>query len=131
MTTALVKITADNKPAKRAKPAKKSAKSAKSAKKPAAKKSAKAAKPAPTDAMLDRVIDLVDDANDAICDLDDASVADTVDEYYAAVAEASKKLARVMRGMAALASKLDPAAYAPAQEKARQLPVDAAPKMMH
>mgnify|MGYP003347709670 FL=1 len=130
MTTALVKI-ADNKPAKRAKPAKKSAKSAKSAKKPAAKKSAKAAKPAPTDAMLDRVIDLVDDANDAICDLDDASVADTVDEYYAAVAEASKKLARVMRGMAALASKLDPAAYAAAQEKARQLPVVAAPKMMH
>ena len=100
----------------------------KTTKKPA-KKTTKIGAPAPTDAMLDRVIDLVDDANDMICDLDDAGSADTVDEYHAAIAEASKKLARVMRGMAALAGKLDPQAFAAAEAKARQLPVIRAPAL--
>lgn len=121
MTTALAKIT---KPAKKAtkKPAKKA-----TAKKNA--KNAKAAKPEPTDAMIDRVVDLVDDANDMIADLDEACAADTVDEYNDAVAQASKKLARVMRGMAALAGKLDPEAFAAAQTKARQLPTIRAPAL--
>ena len=97
------------------------------AKKPAAKKAA--AKPEPTDAMIDAVIDLVDDANDLICDLDDAAAADTVDEYTDAVAQASKKLARVMAGMHKLALRLDPAAYAAAQAKARALPAMKAPAL--
>jgi hypothetical protein len=120
MTTAIAKIT---KPAKKAtkKPAKKAAKKG--------TKIAKPAKPEPTDAMIDRVVDLVDDANDMIADLDEACAADTVDEYNDAVAQASKKLARVMRGMAALAGKLDPEAFAAAQTKARQLPVLRAPAL--
>jgi hypothetical protein len=101
------------------------------AKKKPAKKAAtkKAAKPEPTDAMIDAVIDLVDDANDLICDLDDAAAADTVDEYTDAVAQASKKLARVMAGMHKLALRLDPAAYAAAQAKARALPASKAPAL--
>jgi len=111
------------------KPAAKKKKAA--AKKPATKKAAtkKAAKPEPTDAMVDAVIDLVDDANDLICDLDDAAAADTVDEYTDAVAQASKKLARVMAGMHKLALRLDPAAYAAAQAKARALPANKAPAL--
>ncbi len=109
---------------------KKPAAAKKKQKKPAAKKQKTAAAPVgPSDAMLDAVADLVDDANDLVCDLDDASSADTLDEYHAAVAEASKKLARVMRGMAALAGRLDPQAFASAQTQARQLPVVRAPAL--
>lgn len=114
MTTAIAKIT---KPAK------------KTTKKPAAKKPGKVAKPAPTDAMIDAVVDLTDELNETICDLDDAAAADTVDEFNEAVAEAAKKLARVMRSMATVAAKLDPAAFAAAKAKANQLPVIAAPRL--
>jgi hypothetical protein len=102
---------------------------AKKKQKPAAKKQKTAAPVGPSDAMLDAVADLVDDAHDLVCDLDDASSADTMAEYHAAVAEASKKLTRVMRGMAALAGRLDPAAFAAAQTQARQLPVVRAPAL--
>lgn len=104
-------------------------------KKTAAKKNtkiakAKAEKPAPSEAMIDRAVDLVDEANEMICALDDACSADTLDEYHAAIAEASRNLARVMRGMAALAGKLDPEAFAAAEAKSKALPASKAPALM-
>ena len=101
------------------------------AKKPAAKKAAakKPAEPAPTDAQIDAVLDLIEDAAEMDADLYDASSADTVSEYVAALGAASTKLARVMRRMAALAERVDPNAFAAAQAKATALPAAKPPAL--
>jgi inactivated superfamily I helicase len=103
------------------------------AKKPA-KKSAKTkalakALAEPTAAMTDAVVDLTDTANDLIIALDEAAAADDVGAYHDAVGEAATQLARLMRGMAALAAKLDPGALAAAEAKAKALPAARAPAL--
>lgn len=97
-------------------------------KKPTAKKTAKKPPPpAPTDAQLNALIDVVDDAHELCAALTEAQVAVSLDDFARDLAQASKHLARIMRGMAALAAGLDPAAYAAAEAKARQLPAARAP----
>lgn len=121
MTSTALVLAAKKKKTAAKKPAKKAA-----AKKAAAKKPAE---PAPTDAQLNAVLDLIEDAAEMDADLYDASSADTVAEYVAALGAASTKLARVMRRMAALAERVDPVAFAAAQAKATALPAAKAPAL--
>jgi len=130
-STALVLAAKKKKPAAKKTAAKKTAAKKPAAKKTAAKKTAakKTAEPAPTDAQLDAVLDLIEDAAEMDADLYEAATADTVAEYVAALGAASTKLARVMRRMAALAERVDPGAFAAAQAKALALPAAKPPAL--
>ncbi len=109
---------------------KKSPKKKPAAKKPGAKKKPpKPSAPEPTEAQLNAALDLSEEASELVADLDEASMAETVDEYVAALGAASTKLARVMRQMAALAAKVDPGAYAAAQARAIALPAAKPPAL--